>query len=295
MSRSSKEGIDKSYSLFIQDETAKDTFPPLPPPVFSDETSPTGTLTAKDKETTLTSEGVPDPSSKENDDDSGTLTRHESISQPLMNGDKDITEIDSPAANATEEALQCTSARVSLPVRTMSIKINRLPRREGEVESSGTFRRISSPESKDVGTFRHILSQDADKNGGNSPCLIPPDVEEDGEIVHPKSTPEPTGDFVSLYEEVAADESPVPIRNRSPSPYEDPATLLDPNPCRPMPDFFPLSVHLQFPSMSLSKLKGQSMFLLVGVVLLTFDLAHEEVFITLLCLGLMCLLLMRAV
>ena len=33
---------------------------------------------------------------------------------------------------------------------------------------------------------------------------------------------------------------------------------------------------LQFPSMSLSKLKEQSMFLLVGMVLFTFDLAHEK-------------------
>ena len=158
---------------------------------------------------------------------------------------------------------QCTSARVSLPVRTMSTKINRLPKRESKVESSGTFRRISSPESEDMGTFRRILSQDVDKNGGNSPHLISPDVEEDGEIVHPKSTPEPTGDFVSLYEEVAADESPVPIRNRSPSPYEDPATLLDPNPFRQMPDLFSTLGHSTIPKYVSEQVEG-AVYVLTG-------------------------------
>ena len=69
--------------------------------------------------------------------------------------------------------------------------------------------------------------------------------------------------FGSLYDEVAVDEGPVPSRKRSPSPYEDPATLLDPIPFRPMPDLFSTLGQSTLPKYASEQVEG-AVYVLTG-------------------------------
>ena len=211
--------------------SASSTFPPLPPPIFSDEVSPTGTLKTndtQDKLTTLASEDVPDSAHREN----GSSTLRGNESQPFTNSTIEST---TATVQTATNAPQYTSDGMSLPVRRKSSKtksVTKAESRESEVKREGTFRRILTPESLDPGRFRCVPTPDAAKNGR---ILQSPDENEG--TFRRKPTPEC---HPALYDEVAADESPTLNRNKSPSPYEDPATLdlTGPIPLRPMPDFF---------------------------------------------------------
>ena len=130
-------------------------------------------------------------------------------------------------------AAQYTSDNVclSMPVRRQSSKSKTLPKREsGEVEGSGgTF---PTPEYFDGGTFPPIPTPEAEESAGEQGHP----EEEQGTLQHNRTPEAPT----ALYDRVAADESPYPDRKKSPSPYEDPATLdlAGPIPAQPIPDFF---------------------------------------------------------
>ena len=106
-------------------------------------------------------------------------------------------------------------------------------RENGEVEGSGgTFHRIPTPEMFDGGTFCRTPTPEAEESAGEQGHH----KEEQGALQHNQTLEAPT----ALYDRVAVDESPYPDRKRSPSPYEDPATLdlAGPIPVQPMPDFF---------------------------------------------------------
>ena len=237
--------VDESYSTTndatsVSAESTSSTFPPLPPPVFSDEPSPTGTLEPRPSEPVHEPpvvDSVPvkgeasDSAFTEND---GTATLQVGTSQPALNGEE-IAENGSSAAAATgankfNGTPPNSNDRFSYPVRRKSSTIKlQLKKQSGEVEvqDTGTFRRIPTPElqQQDTETFRRLPTPEAEENGGT---------------FRRKPTPELTGDYPVVYDKVALDSVSTLNRNKSPSPYEDPATLdlTGPIPIRSMPDFF---------------------------------------------------------
>ena len=201
--------------------TASDTstFPPLPPPVFPDETSLAETLQS-------VAEPQQEPASSSTDDrnDSMLIEVNESLpteAQALENGHANPSEATVSTSTAT------TEDAMSLPVRQKSYKLK--PRSEGE-GGADTFRRVPTPDRQDMETFRHTL--EPQRNG--EPVQSCDKEEDDQGTLRRKDTPPP------LYDDVATDESPRTNRRKSPSPYEDPTTLdlTGPIPIRPMPDFF---------------------------------------------------------
>lgn len=85
-----------------------------------------------------------------------------------------------------------TSDRVSLPIRQWALQLTHY---QGEMVGTGTFCRISTPESEDIARYI-LLSQLRCRQEWRK--LPMPDVEENGERVHPA---EPTRNFSSLYNE----------------------------------------------------------------------------------------------
>ena len=158
-----------------------------------------------------------------------------SESQILTNVRNDTTTKDmaSTATPTASNAAQYTSDGVCLPmpVRRRSSKSKTSPKREsGEVEGlGGTF---PTPEYFDGGTFPPIPTPEAEESAEEQGHH----KEEQGTFQHNQTLEAPT----ALYDRVAVDESPYPDRKKSPSPYEDPATLdlAGPIPVQPMPDFF---------------------------------------------------------
>ena len=239
-------------------ESTSSTFPPLPPPIFSDEPSPTGTLEPRPSEpvheppvvdSVLVKGEASDSAFTEN---AGTSTLIVGTSQPALNG-REIAENGSSAAAATgankfNGTPPNSNDRVSYPVRRKSSTIKlQLQKQSGEVEvqQTGTFRRIPTPELQQqdtgMGTFRRIPTPEPQQQDmGTFRRLPTPEAEENGGTFRRKPTPELTGDYPAVYDKVALDSISTLNRNKSPSPYEDPATLdlTGPIPIRSMPDFF---------------------------------------------------------
>ena len=229
--RSSKSSIPSSIPE--ETESSSSTFPPLPSPVISDETCPTGILEPRPSEpvheppavdsAALVNGEASNLAFTEND---GTSTLHVGTSQPALNGQEidGSTEAASTDTNKFNGAPPNSNDRVSYPVRRKSSTTKpQLRKQSGEVEVQqvGTFRRIPTPETQqqDTGTFQRLPTPEEQENGGT---------------FHRKPTPELAGD----YDEVAPDSSPMLNRSKYPDPYENPTNLTGPIPIRSMPDFF---------------------------------------------------------
>ena len=249
--RSSKSSIPSSIPK--ETESSSSTFPPLPPPVFSDETSPTGTLEPRPSEpiheppvvdsAALVSGEASNLAFTEND---GTSTLHAGTSQPALNG-QEIAENGSTEASSTDTnrfngAPPNSNDGVSYPVRRKSSTTKpQLRKQSGEVEvqQTGTFRQIPTPETQQqdtgMGTFHRILMPELQQQDTGTFRRLPtPEEQENGGTFHRKPTPELAGD----YDEVAPGSSPMLNRSKYPDPYENPTNLTGPIPIRSMPDFF---------------------------------------------------------
>ena len=128
--------------------TASDTstFPPLPPPVFPDETSLTGTL-----QSVAEPQQEPASSSIDGKNDSTLNKADENFpteAQALENGH------DNPSEATVSTSTATTEDAMSLPVRQKSYKLK--PRSEGE-GGVDTFHRVPTPDRQDMETFRHTL------------------------------------------------------------------------------------------------------------------------------------------
>jgi hypothetical protein len=235
-------GLNTSTLIPEEVEEKYSTFPALPPPIFSTDTLTLETteplaVEVQEKSTTAANKDILDSTpTANNTNEFSTLPSSES--QTLTNVCNDTTTkgMASSETPTASNAAQYTSDSVCLPMpmRRRSSKSKSSPKREsGEVEGSGgTFHRIPTPEFFDGGTFPPIPTPEAEESAGEQGH---PEGEQ-GTLQHNQTPEAPT----ALYDKVAADESPYPDRKKSPSPYEDPATLdlAGPIPVQRMPDFF---------------------------------------------------------
>ena len=229
-------GMNMSTLIPEEVEEKYSTFPPLPPPVFATDTIPRETTEplaaeVQQSSTAFTSEDVPNTPPKANSENKLSTLNSSKSTHDTIN--KSVT---SSATLMASNAAQFTSNGVCLPmpVRRRSSKNKTLPKRESnEVEGLGeSFHRIPTPEIFDAGTFRRLSTSEAERYEGEQG-----QPEEEQGTLQRHQEPETA---TALYDKVASDESPYPNRKRSPSPYEDPATLdlAGPIPVQPMPNFF---------------------------------------------------------
>ena len=214
------------------------TFPPLPPPIFSDEASPTGTLKSVVEAQEAGTSGAVGGDGVDTTEN-GVPEHYTDI---FANGEmKKVTSL-SPETAATTPTFAgiaqppASEDDISLPVRRKSSRwSNKASERE---RGSETGRRSSS--TQDMDTFHRIDTLKAEQHGGIAQQMTfdhkGREYDDEGTIRRkpaPEVTPPP------LYDDVTPEDSPYPHRRRSPSPYEDPATLhlTGPMPLRSMPEF----------------------------------------------------------